>query len=139
MKVGEIISVVQDDKGDFPGITVQSISEINEETTTLNVKLYQNGDSDYQEGVKIKEEFSFKQSAKDLLITSQLRTALVINKKIKSSNYQIDTYKRKIYLYGISMSEEEKDLVLDEAKQILDVDDVVASILLVEDLRIQKN
>ena len=89
--------------------------------------------------IKIKEEFSFKQSAKDLLITSQLRTALVINKKIKSSNYQIDTYKRKIYLYGISMSEEEKDLVLDEAKQILDVDDVVASILLVEDLRIQKN
>ena len=89
--------------------------------------------------LKIKEEFNFKQTAKDVLITSQLRTALVINKKIKSSNYQIDTYKRKIYLYGISMSEEEKDLVLYEAKQILDVDDVVASILLVEDLRIQKN
>ena len=62
-----------------------------------------------------------------------------INSSPKSLDRVIDTYKRKIYLYGISMSEEEKDLVLDEAKQILDVDDVVASILLVEDLRIQKN
>ena len=89
--------------------------------------------------IKIKEKFSFKQSAKDLLITSQLRTALVINKKIKSSNYQIDTYKRKIYVYGIAITSDEKKEVIDEAKQILDVDNVIASILLVENLRIQKN
>ena len=89
--------------------------------------------------IKIKEEFNFKQSAKDILITSQLRTALILNKNIKSSNYQIDTYKKKIYIYGIALNEDEKDLVIIEAKEILDVADVIASILLVENLRIQKN
>ena len=89
--------------------------------------------------IKIKEKFNFKQSAKDLLITSQLRTALIINKKIKATNYQIDTYKKKIYIYGIAFDVNEKEQVLDEAKEILDVKDVIASILLVSDLRIQKN
>tara|TARA_B100001741_G_scaffold306089_1_gene299089 strand:+ start:335 stop:928 length:594 start_codon:yes stop_codon:yes gene_type:complete len=89
--------------------------------------------------IKIKEEFSFKQSAKDVLITSQLRTAIIFNKKIKSANYSIDTYKKKIYIYGIAESKEEQLLVIEEAKQILDVEDVISSILLVEDLRIQKN
>ena len=89
--------------------------------------------------VIIKEEFNFKQSAKDLLITSQLRTALILNKNIKASNYQIDTYKKKIYIYGIALISDKKELVIDEAKKILDVDDVIASIILVEDLRIQKN
>ena len=89
--------------------------------------------------VKIKEEFNFKQSAKDLLITSQLRTAIIVNKNIKSSNYNIDTYKKKIFVYGIAQNKNERDLVLKEAKQILDVKNVVASILLVEDLRIQKD
>ena len=89
--------------------------------------------------VKIKEEFNFKQSAKDLLITSQLRTAIIVNKNIKASNYNIDTYKKKIFIYGIAQNKNERDLVLKEAKQILDVKNVVASILLVEDLRIQKD
>ena len=89
--------------------------------------------------VKVKEEFNFKQSAKDILITSQLRTALILNKNIKATNYQIDTYKRKIYIYGIATTSDEKKEVIDEAKQILDVDNVIASILLVEDLRVQKN
>ena len=89
--------------------------------------------------IKIKETFNFKQSAKDLLITSQLRTAIILNKKIKATNYQIDTYKKKIFIYGIAITEDEKDEVLKEAKEILDVKDVIASIILVEDLRIQKN
>ena len=88
--------------------------------------------------IKIKEEFNFTQSAKDILITSQLRTALIINKNIKATNYQIDTYKKKIYIYGIALTSEEKDLVISEAKEILDVEDVIASIILVEDLRIQR-
>jgi len=88
--------------------------------------------------IKIKEEFNFKQSAKDILITSQLRTALILNKNIKATNYQIDTYKKKIYIYGIALVSEEKDLVISEAKEILDVEGVVASIMLVEDLRIQR-
>ena len=89
--------------------------------------------------IKVKEEFNFKQSAKDILITSQLRTALILDKGIKATNYQIDTYKKKIYIYGIAITVEEKNKVVDEAKKILDVTDVVASILLVDDLRIQKN
>ena len=89
--------------------------------------------------LKIKEKFNFKQSAKDVLITSQLRTALIFSKKIKSANYSIDTYKKKIYIYGISETKDEREEVIKEAKEILDVEDVVASILLVEDLRIQKN
>ena len=88
--------------------------------------------------IKIKEEFNFKQSAKDVLITSQWRTALILNKNIKATNYQIDTYKKKIYVYGIALTSEEKDLVISEAKEILDVEDVIASIMLVEDLRIQR-
>ena len=89
--------------------------------------------------LRIKEKFNFKQSAKDLLITSQLRTALVLSKKIKSANYNIDTYKKKIYVYGIAQSENERKEVINEAKQIIDVEDVITSILLVDDLRIKKD
>ena len=89
--------------------------------------------------IRIKEDFNFKQSAKDLLITSQLRTALILDKKIKATNYQIDTYKKKIYIYGIAITPGEKDKVIEEAKKILDVEDVIASILLLDNLRIQKN
>ena len=89
--------------------------------------------------LKIKEKFNFKQSAKDTLITSQLRAALIINKNIKSGNYQIDTYKKNIYIYGIARNRDELEIVVDEANYILDVNKVIASILLVEDLRIQKD
>ncbi len=89
--------------------------------------------------IKIKEEFNFKQSAKDFLITSQLRTAIILNKNINATNYNIDTYKKKIFIYGIAITKEERKEVINEAKSILDVKDVVASIFLVEDLRIQKN
>ncbi len=89
--------------------------------------------------IKIKEKFNFKQSAKDLLITSQLRTAMIVNKNIKATNYQIDTYKSKIYIYGIAITSEEKDELINEAKKISDVEDIIASILLVDNLRVQKN
>ena len=89
--------------------------------------------------LQIKEKFDFQRVAKDLLITSQLRTAMIGSKKIKSANYNIDTYKKNIYIYGIAESEDERAEVINEAKQILDVEDVISSILLVEDLRIIKN
>ena len=89
--------------------------------------------------IKIKEDFNFQQSAKDILITSQLRSAMIFNKNIKATNYQIDTYKKKIYIYGIALTSDEKDMVISEAEEILDVENVVASILLVDDLRIQKD
>jgi len=89
--------------------------------------------------IKINEGFDFKRSAKDILITSQLRTALIFNKNIKATNYQIDTYKKKIYIYGIAITSDEKTEVIKEAKEILDVENVIASIITVDDLRIQKN
>ena len=89
--------------------------------------------------IKIKEEFNFKVSLKDVLITSQLRVAMMIDKDIKSSNYKIDTYKKKVYIYGIALNEEERRKVINEAKIVLDVEKVIASILLVEDLSRQKN
>ena len=88
--------------------------------------------------LQIKEEFNFKRSAQDLLITSQLRAALIGSKKIKAVNYNIDTYKKKIYIYGIAQNETERDEVTKEAKQILDVEDVITSIFLVDDLRVIK-
>ena len=89
--------------------------------------------------LKVKEQFNLKQSATDILISSQLRTALIFNKEIKATNYQIDTYKNKIYIYGIAFTIKEKDSVVKEAKEISGVKDVIASILLVDELRIQKD
>ena len=89
--------------------------------------------------LKIKEKFSFKQSAKDLLITSQLRSALIFNKKIKAVNYNIDTYKKNIYIYGIAQNKDERKEAISEARQILDVKDIISSILIAEDLRVQKD
>ncbi len=89
--------------------------------------------------LKVKEQFNLKQSATDILISSQLRTALIFNKEIKATNYQIDTYKNKIYIYGIAFTTKEKDSVVKEAKEISGVKDVIASILLVDELRIQKD
>ena len=87
----------------------------------------------------IDKKFGFKQSAKDLLITSQLRSAMIFNKKIKAINYNIDTYKKVIYVYGIAETKEEKEEIIKEAKMILDVEDVVTSILMMNDLRVIKN
>ena len=89
--------------------------------------------------LKIKKKFDFKQVAKDTLITTQLRAAMIANKKITSVNYSIDTYKKKIYIYGIAKDKDERSEVINEAKNILDVEDVISSIFLIEDLRVVKN
>ena len=113
--------------------------ETPEEKLTLTKLAWEiKGTRSVRNDIKIKEEFSLAKSAKDVLITSQLRTALIFNKNIKATNYQIDTYKKKVYIYGIAITSEEKDKVIQEAKEILDVDGVIASIILVDDLRIQK-
>ena len=115
------------------------VDEPEEKLKLTKIAWETNGVRSVRNDIKIKEAFNFKQSAKDLLITSQLRTALILNKEIKATNYQIDTYKKKIYIYGISRTKDEKDLVITEAKEILDVEDVIASILLVDNLRIKTN
>ena len=88
--------------------------------------------------IMIKQKFSLKNTAKDILITSQLRTALIINKNVKSANFNIDTVNQKTYVFGIAHSNEEKKEIIQEAKQIVDLKELVTSILLVSDLSRQK-
>jgi len=89
--------------------------------------------------ITIKGETNFKNSAKDALITTQLRAALIFGKNIKATNYNIDTINGKIYIFGISMTQDEKKKVIEEAKDIYGVKEVVPSIILVEDLTRNKN
>ena len=88
--------------------------------------------------IAIKQKFSFINTAKDFLITSQLRTAMIINKNIKAANFNIDTINQKTYVFGIAHSENEKKEIIQEAKQIVDLKELVTSILMVSDLSRQR-
>tara|TARA_Y100000590_G_scaffold469840_1_gene660089 strand:+ start:2433 stop:3026 length:594 start_codon:yes stop_codon:yes gene_type:complete len=88
--------------------------------------------------IVIKEAFSFKNTAKDVLITSQLRAALIFNKKVKAANFNIDTINQKTYVFGIAQDENEKKEIIQEAKQIVDLKEIVTSILFISDLSRQK-
>ena len=84
--------------------------------------------------ITIKGQSNFKNTAKDILITSQLRTALIFNKNTKARNYTLETVNKNIYIFGIAMSEEEKKEVINEANKIYDVDEVIPSIYLATEL-----
>ena len=88
--------------------------------------------------IAIKQKFSFKNIVTDVLITSQLRTALILNKNVKAVNFNIDTINQKIYVFGIAHDENEKKEIIQEAKQIVDVKEIVTSILMVSDLSRQR-
>ena len=88
--------------------------------------------------IAIKQKFSFKNTAMDILITSQLRTALILNKNVKAANFNIDTINQKTYVFGIAYTDGEKKEIIQEAKQIVDLKELVTSILLVSDLSRQK-
>ena len=88
--------------------------------------------------ISIKQKFSFKNTAMDILITSQLRAALILNKNVKAANFNIDTINQKTYVFGIAHTDEEKKEIIQEAKQIVDLKELVTSILLVSDLSRQK-
>ena len=88
--------------------------------------------------IAIKQKFSFKKTAIDVLITSQLRTALILNKKVKAANFNIDTVNQKTYVFGIAYNEDEKKEIIQEAKQIVDLKELVTSILMVSDLSRQR-
>ncbi len=89
--------------------------------------------------ITIKGETNFKNSAKDALITTQLKTAMLFNKQIKATNYNLDTINGKIYIFGIAMSDDEKRKIIKEAKEIYGVKEVIPSIILVENLSRNKN
>ena len=84
--------------------------------------------------ISIKGQSNFKSTAKDVLITSQLRTALIFNKKTKARNYTLETINKNIYIFGIAMDEEEKKEVINEANKIYDVDEIFPSIYLATEL-----
>ena len=88
--------------------------------------------------ISIKQKFSFKNTAMDILITSQLRTALILNKNVKAANFNIDTINQKTYVFGIAHNENEKKEIIQEAKQIVDLEELVTSILMVSDLSRQR-
>jgi len=96
------------------------------------------GSRSVKNNIAIKRKFSFKNSATDVLITSQLRTFLILNKNVKASNFNIDTINQKVYIFGIAHTENEKKIIIEEAKLIGDVKKVVASILMVSDLSRQR-
>jgi osmotically-inducible protein OsmY len=84
--------------------------------------------------IQIKGKSNFKSTSKDILITTQLRTAMIIDKKIKSTNYTLETINKKIYIFGISFDKEERSKVLEEANKIYGVEDIIPTIYLVSDL-----
>jgi len=88
--------------------------------------------------IAVKQKFSFKNVVLDVLITSQLRTALILNKNVKSANFNIDTINQKTYIFGIAHNENEKQEIFKEAKQIVDLKEIVASILMISDLSRQR-
>ena len=96
------------------------------------------GTRSVKNNILIKQKFSFKNVAVDILITSQLRTALILNKNVKSANFNIDTINQKTYIFGIAHNENEKKEIIQEAKQIVDLKELVTSILMVSDLSRQK-
>ena len=96
------------------------------------------GTRSVKNNIAIKQKFSFLNVAKDVLITSQLRTALIFNKNIKAANFNIDTINQKTYVFGIAHTEDEKKEIIQEAKQIVDLKEIVTSILMVSDLSRQR-
>ena len=96
------------------------------------------GTRSVKNNIAIKQKFSFSNTAKDVLITSQLRTALIINRNIKAANFNIDTINQKTYIFGIAHTEDEKKEIIQEAKQIVDLKELITSILMVSDLSRQK-
>lgn len=97
-----------------------------------------NGVRSVKNNIAIKQKFSFINIAKDVLITSQLKTAMILNKNIKATNFNIDTINQKTYVFGIAHSENEKKEIIQEAKQIVDLKELVTSILMVSDLSRQR-
>ncbi len=97
------------------------------------------GTRSVKNNIVIKQKFSFKNTAIDVLISSQLRTALILNKNVKAANFSIDTVNQTTYVFGIAHTDEEKKEIIQEAKQIVDMKDLITSILMISDLSRQRN
>ena len=114
------------------------VNEAEEKLKITKMAWETKGSRSVKNNIAIKRKFSFKNSATDILITSQLRTFLILNKNVKAANFNIDTINQKVYIFGIAHTENEKKIIIEEAKLIGDVKEVVASILMVSDLSRQR-
>ena len=114
------------------------VDEAEEKLKVTKMAWETKGARSVKNNIVVKQKFSFKNAAVDVLITSQLRTALILNKKVKAANFNIDTVNQKTYVFGIAHSNEEKKEIIQEAKQIVDLKELVTSILLISDLSRQK-
>ena len=114
------------------------VDEVEEKLKITKMAWETKGVRSVKNNIVIKQKFSFINTAKDVLITSQLRTALIINKNVKSANFNIDTINQKTYVFGIAHTEDEKKEIIQEAKQIVDLKELVTSILMVSDLSRQR-
>ena len=110
------------------------VEEAEEKIKITKMAWETNGVRSVKNAITIKGQTNFKSTAKDILITSQLRTALILNKKTKARNYTLETVNKNIYIFGISMDEEEKKEVINEANKIYDVKEVIPSIYLASEL-----
>ncbi len=114
------------------------VDEAEEKLKVTKMAWETKGARSVKNNIVVKQKFSFKNAAVDVLITSQLRTALILNKKVKAANFNIDTVNKKTYVFGIAHSNEEKKEIIQEAKQIVDLKELITSILLVSDLSRKK-
>ena len=114
------------------------VDELEEKLKITKMAWETKGVRSVKNNIAVKQKLSFKNTATDVLITSQLRAALIINKNVKAANFNIDTINQKIYVFGIAHDENEKAEIIQEAKQIVDVKKVVTSILMVSDLSRQR-
>ena len=114
------------------------VDEAEEKLIITKIAWETKGVRSVKNNIAVKENFSFKNFAKDVLISSQLRTALILNKNIKAANFNIDTINQKTYVFGIAHNNNERKEIVQEAKQIVDLKELVTSILMVSDLSRQR-
>ena len=114
------------------------VNEYEEKLKITKMAWETKGARSVKNNIVIKKKFSFKNTALDILITSQLRTALILNDNVKAANFSIDTISQKTYIFGIAHDENEKKEIIQEAKQIVDLKELVSSILMVSDLSRQR-
>ena len=114
------------------------VDELEEKLKITKLAWETKGARSVKNNIAIKKKFSFKNSVTDVLITSQLITFLILNKNVKAANFNIDTINQKVYIFGIAHDENEKKEVIEEAKSVGDIKEIVTSILLVSDLSRQR-
>jgi osmotically-inducible protein OsmY len=114
------------------------VDELEEKLVINKLAWETKGARSVKNNISVKQKFSLKNTAIDVLITTQLRTALILNKNVKSANFNIDTINQKTYIFGIAHNEDEKKEIIQEAKQVVDLKELITSILMVSDLSRQK-